>query len=186
MPCLTSDFEMSVADLQLLAAVAGRDRRALRRAVERFHPVILVLAYHRAKDLEVARRWVDPVVRGLFDSLLAGTLAAADFAREANRRLATSQQMSQVEPIAPADSDPSAATEALHSLHGARKLVRRRAGAHTIDQLPLAPLMAVVLRYHAGWTSEQMVGIVADTPAGVREMLATAHRAVVEAMRVEE
>ena len=185
MPCFASDCQMSDADLQLLAAVARRNRRALGRAVERFYPVVLALAYHRSKDFEVARQCVDPVVKSLFDSLLAGTLAPVDFAREAQQRLATCQQMGQLYPESPADSDASAGAESLHSLHGARKLVRRRAGARAIDQLPLAPLMAVVLRYHAAWTSEQMVGIVADTQAGVREMLVTAHRAVVDAMQVE-
>ena len=186
MPCIANDFRLSDADRQLLEAVARRDRRDLRLAVQRFHPVILALAYHRSKDFEAACQWVDPVVRGLFDSLLAGTLPPRDFAREAEQRLMSCQQMCQRGEDGPVDPANSAESESLHSLHGARKLIRRRAGAHAIDQLPLGPLMAAVLRYHAGWTSDQMVGIVAETQAEVREMLMTAHRAVVEAMHVEE
>ena len=186
MPSLTNESQLHVSDLALLQAAARRDRRALRLAIARFHPVVLGLAYYRSKDFAIALRWVDEVVRGLFDALLAGALAPVDFAREADRRLAVCHQMWQGAGDGPRGVETAPDSESLHSLHGARKLVRRRAGARTIDQLPLAPLMAATLRYHAGWTSEQMVGLVADTHGEVRDMLITAHRAVVDSMRGQE
>jgi hypothetical protein len=186
MPSLINDSQLQVAELVLLEAAARHDRRALRSAVVRFHPVVLGLAYYRSKDLGIALCWVDGVVRSLFDALLAGTLTPAEFAREADRRLAVCQQVGQGVGNGPSGVETASDSESLHSLHGARKLVRRRAGARAIDQLPLGPLMAATLRYHAGWTSAQMIGIVADTHDGVRDMLATAHRAVVDAMRGQE
>jgi DNA-directed RNA polymerase specialized sigma24 family protein len=175
MACLANDQSIDDTDLELLRGVARGQKQSLAAAVERFHPVLLAVLFDHLKNFTAAQQRIEPIVRGLFRSLLKGELAPEEFAREATRRIATEHISTE-----PGDgSEP----EALHSLHGAGKLVRRRAACRAINELPPNALLAAVLRYHAGWTAEQMVGIVADTPDGVQVSLVAGHRAVIEAMR---
>ena len=173
MPSFAKDLQLLDHDLQLLRAAARGDKRELGRAVERFYPVIVGLACHRLKDFTAAQPQADAVARGVFLSLLRGDVVPEDFARE------TAGNLEHCVPV----TDDGDGSEGLHSLHGAGKLVRRRAAGRVIRELPLAPLLALLLRYHASWTTEAMLGIVADTPDDVREALVSGHRAVVEAMR---
>ena len=175
MPCLATDLYVDDRDLQLLRGVARGQKQALAGAAERFYPILLAMLFDRLKNFAAAQQRIEPLVRDLFGSLLQTKLAPEEFAREAARRIAGE--------TIPAASGDGSDSEALHSLHGAGKLVRRRAASRAIHALPLHASMAAVLRYHAGWTAEQMLGIVADTPDGVQDSLIAAHRAVVEAMR---
>jgi hypothetical protein len=171
MPRVIKSPQLNERDRDCIAGVALGQKRTLVAAIERFHPVVYAMLAHRVRDLAAARRLTDQVVRQSFHALLTGSVAPGDFVSDLNRRVAAAVEM------AGADGHAESA-EALHSMHAAAKLVRRRAAARAILDLPLAQFVALVLHYHSGWSPPQMVGIVGDDESEVLESLAAAHAAV--------
>ena len=175
---LASDLRLADRDVQLLREVARGQKRALGRAIERFHPVLVALLFHRLKNFATALQLADGVTRGTFRPLLRGELSPEDVPNAALRQVETVC-------VPGGGAAPEETGEGLHGLHMAKKLMRRRAATSAVQQLPLTSLLAMVLRYHAHWTTEQMVGIVADDEDSVRSTLLNGHLAVVEAMKGE-
>ncbi len=178
MPSLGQDQTLQPQDLALLHNLALGLKQPLFLAVERFYPVVFALALYRTRDFPTAERHADRVLRAVLAKLLAGHIAGDHFVRAINAQLDESTWLNGQ----PAAGQPAAADEPLHSLHGAKKLQRRRAVSDAVYALPLDQFLALVLRYHSGWSSDAMVGIVADSLGGVRDALAAGHRAAVSAI----
>jgi hypothetical protein len=179
MPALGQDQTLQPQDLALLRDLALGLKQPLFLAVERFYPVVFGLALYRTRDPVAAERHSDGVLRAVLTRLLAGQILGDHLVRAIDAQLDESIRVNGQS----AAGQSAGADEALHSLHGAKKLQRRRAVTDAIYSLPLNQFLALVLRYHGGWTPNAMVGIVADTVDGVRDALAAGHRAAVSAFQ---
>ncbi|GEM_PF-4750246 len=179
MPSLAQDQTLQPPDLALLSDLARGLKQPLFLAVERFYPVVFSLALRRTRDFSASERHADAVLRSVLAKLLAGQILSEHFVRATDALLDNSiRQDGQ-----PAAAESSGAGESLHSLHGAKKLQRRRAVVDAVYALPLDQFLAIVLRYHAGWQADAMAGIVADTIDSVQDALAAGHRAAVSALQ---
>ena len=174
MSCFVDDGSLPPDSYHLLRRATTADPFALRASLESLYPLALAVCYDRTSDFGLAERNAMPVLQAVFTNLMHREILPHSFREAIGHHL-------DAHPITAGEAGTDG--NALHSLHQAGKLQRRRAAVGAMDGLSLAAKTALVLRYHARWPIDGMVGIVAPTEADVSAILVDAHRRVIEAMQ---
>lgn len=166
MGAFITDRSLPDADLELLARAQRGDKQALRSVCQRFQTLLFALVLHHTEDWVRAAESVEPLLDQLCRELLAGQIVATDWSARAAQLAAE---------IRPAQAAASAAGSGLDGLGSIPRVVKRRALRQVLPQLPLAELMALLLRYLENRRPEEMVGLIADSTTDVVTLLVSAH-----------